>query len=442
MSTTAQPTPLTDERWETIAKRLKTPFKPERVKFRPQGTAGSDGKVTVLAYIDARAVMDRLDEAVGPGNWSFELRPVPGMNTAMMGALTIHGVTKMDMGDAGDIEKEKSMASGALKRAAVQWGVGRYLYGLGNQRAATSERGFISDAELGRLRSRLPRPDVDPTTLPDFEVSDEADEAEGTPRPAPIAAPKVAPVAEKSAEQGADPRAGVTDDLIARVKGKFKAPVEVTLEVAGQVHTAIVTPQEFGPYVAAQYKAPAGTKGSVWINGLMTKADADDFLARHHELLTRFVNERDAGKIAALVAKKVATKADAADPDGPPTPEAKAALKGLMADVADMFTEIGVFDIATGAFLRDDDGDLVTKKGAKASEAVRKQVAAYLEDQGEAGGWPGIDDATAAQVQMAHDALAGIVQHVYAAKDEDVATARAAMDGEITARAEAALKAS
>lgn len=179
MDATMPATPLTKEQWLEIEKRLKTPFKPERVKYRVQGKAGAKGKTQVLAYIDARDVMDRLDQAVGQGNWSFELRPVPGLASGMIGALTIYGVTKMDMGDAGDIEKEKSMASGALKRAAVQWGVARYLYGLGRQYADCQGSSFIPDAELKRLQSRLPKPDVDLSTLPDFEVPDEDEGADG-----------------------------------------------------------------------------------------------------------------------------------------------------------------------------------------------------------------------------------------------------------------------
>jgi hypothetical protein len=39
-------------------------------------------------------------------------------------------VYKSDTGSAGDIEAEKSVVSDAFKRAAVKWGIGRFLYDL------------------------------------------------------------------------------------------------------------------------------------------------------------------------------------------------------------------------------------------------------------------------------------------------------------------------
>lgn len=45
--------------------------------------------------------------------------------------LIIYGVTRSDVGTPAQAEPVKSAYSDSLKRAAVQWGVGRYLYSLG-----------------------------------------------------------------------------------------------------------------------------------------------------------------------------------------------------------------------------------------------------------------------------------------------------------------------
>lgn len=112
------------------AEALRAPFPPGEEQYRAGPTWEQEGGrwTRPLAYIDARAVFERLDQAVGPDQWHTELeRLAPGVYLCR---LTILGVTRADVGQAGDAEgeKEKSGASDALKRAAVQFGIGRYLY--------------------------------------------------------------------------------------------------------------------------------------------------------------------------------------------------------------------------------------------------------------------------------------------------------------------------
>jgi len=89
-------------------------------------------------YITARQVMNRLDDVLGPENWRDEYT-IAGEHSVIW-RLTIRlpdgqELTKVDAGgaagmsDAGD--DEKSGFSDAFKRAAVKFGVGRYLYGDG-----------------------------------------------------------------------------------------------------------------------------------------------------------------------------------------------------------------------------------------------------------------------------------------------------------------------
>lgn len=114
-----------------VMERLSAPFQPGEEKYRPGPTWESDGTrwTKPLAFIDARTVFDRLDAVVGPGNWETHLeRLAPGVYLCK---LTVCAVTRSDIGMAGGNESEpdKAGASDAIKRAAVQFGIGRYLYG-------------------------------------------------------------------------------------------------------------------------------------------------------------------------------------------------------------------------------------------------------------------------------------------------------------------------
>lgn len=88
---------------------------------------------TMVAYIDARQLFDKLDEVCGVGNWQSDFRLVDGKLYGGIGILVenVGWVWKWDVGSESNVEKEKGESSDALKRAGVQWGVGRFLYGLG-----------------------------------------------------------------------------------------------------------------------------------------------------------------------------------------------------------------------------------------------------------------------------------------------------------------------
>ena len=152
----------TDPDWNIIAAELAAPFDPMDVDFRVQGKASTSGKVQVLAYIDARAVQERLDRVVGPQNWTFEWSPVAidakGDIQCAKGTITIYGIAKSDVGTASNFEGDKGAVSGAQKRAAVQWGIGRYLYALPTSWIPDAK--FISDTTLAQLRSKLPKPGI------------------------------------------------------------------------------------------------------------------------------------------------------------------------------------------------------------------------------------------------------------------------------------------
>ncbi len=114
----------------SIFAALAAPFAADEVRTRNQG--GRD-----LQYVTARTVMNRLDEVLGPENWWDEYAP---MENAVICKLTVRlpdgsTVTKSDAGGftttADSSDYEKTGFSDAFKRAAVKFGVARYLYGDG-----------------------------------------------------------------------------------------------------------------------------------------------------------------------------------------------------------------------------------------------------------------------------------------------------------------------
>lgn len=111
--------------------KLKEPFNPDRVSWRVGSTTKDKSKGMALAYIDARDVMQRLDEVCGPENWQCDY-PHAGTKTVCRIGIKIGDEWVWKANGAGDtdIESEKGALSDAFKRAAVLWGIGQYLYDL------------------------------------------------------------------------------------------------------------------------------------------------------------------------------------------------------------------------------------------------------------------------------------------------------------------------
>lgn len=152
---------LTRELWDVIGTRLREPFDPMDVDFRVQGRANEQtGRAQVVAYIDGRAVQDRLDRVVGPGNWAFDWQPIvidKGEVMVAKGTLTIFGVSKSDAGSASNFEQSLGAVTHCFKRAAYHWGIGRYLKALDMAWVNVEKGGRIPAEVLRELRGKLPR---------------------------------------------------------------------------------------------------------------------------------------------------------------------------------------------------------------------------------------------------------------------------------------------
>lgn len=111
---------------------LAAEFPREAVHWRAQTLTRNGDKALALAYLDARDVMDRLDAVCGPSNWQSEITETPKGRVICRLGIRIGDQWVWKSDGAGDtaVEGEKGGISDALKRAAVHWGVGRYLYRL------------------------------------------------------------------------------------------------------------------------------------------------------------------------------------------------------------------------------------------------------------------------------------------------------------------------
>src|SRR5882724_4568587 len=119
---------------KSIEEKLAEPFDPADVRFKPQTVSAN--RALAVAYTDVRVVQDRLDSAAGPAHWQDEYTIDGSGSVICRLSIRLNGewISKVDVGslseqpDAGD--KLKAAFSDGLKRAAVKWGVGRYLYRL------------------------------------------------------------------------------------------------------------------------------------------------------------------------------------------------------------------------------------------------------------------------------------------------------------------------
>ncbi len=135
---------------EDTYKRLRKPFDIKFINWKINNYNTDKTKAMITFYLDARAVQHRLNEVLGVNGWSFTFTELE-RDQGVHGKLTIYilsknaesaiskddcvlqEVTREDVGYASTTEKSewyKDAVSDALKRCAVHFGVGHFLYAL------------------------------------------------------------------------------------------------------------------------------------------------------------------------------------------------------------------------------------------------------------------------------------------------------------------------
>ena len=146
ITATVESTLMSDEAIKLLFARLREPIEP---RWRVQNSKG--GKyATVVPYIDARAVQDRLDEVLSPENWSNTYEAESGTASISI-RINNEWICKSDVGTDSNVEKEKGKASDAFKRAAVLWGIGRNLYHIGTKSIQWNEEKRCPVTQKGEL---------------------------------------------------------------------------------------------------------------------------------------------------------------------------------------------------------------------------------------------------------------------------------------------------
>lgn len=150
---------------EEIKAALAQPFAAEDIEWRVQNANKESMRGLAVPFVTNRAIQNRLDETVGPENWTNSFTPwhtvsnKDGKKDSQLCAISIYfegrgWVTKCDGAEDTDIEPVKGGLSDSMKRAAVHWGIGRCLYNMDNVWVAIEQRGrsfVIKDSERPKL---------------------------------------------------------------------------------------------------------------------------------------------------------------------------------------------------------------------------------------------------------------------------------------------------
>jgi hypothetical protein len=184
----------------TLRDQLSAHFAPTDIEWRI-GQAGKKDDGTIwakaFAYLTNRGIQDRLDDVMGPGQWRNEEprivqiadgdgKPVTAFLCGLSLKIGDEWVTKWDGAEPSDMEPVKGGLSGSMKRAAVQWGIGRYLYDLPEGWAKVGPQGqnYSSGVKVrvkgpdGRMTEERITFKWDPPDLPKWALPETAEKAE------------------------------------------------------------------------------------------------------------------------------------------------------------------------------------------------------------------------------------------------------------------------
>lgn len=160
-----------------LIEQLKAPFPKADTEFRISRLIKGSKKGYALAYITARAVMERLDAVFGITGWKDEYEVLKdGVICRLSIKIDDAWIGRQDAAPWTMIEPIKGGFSDAFKRAAVKFGIGRYLYHLPEYTVTlTPEKPHNADPQTIHYHwsQAVSGWWVEPE-LPDWAVSDEA----------------------------------------------------------------------------------------------------------------------------------------------------------------------------------------------------------------------------------------------------------------------------
>lgn len=255
---------------KTIQEELCAPFAAADLEWRIQMAFPDDMRGIAVPYVTNRAIQNRLDSVVGVDHWYNDYKPWhgAGKKEAQICGISIFfedrgWITKWDGAEDSDIEPIKGGLSDSMKRSAVQWGIGRILYGMDTVYVDIEKKGknfIIKKSERSKLdgeynkylKSLSLTPAPAGGTQSQLIPRESAGEPAQTPPPAkqqsgaaPATQPKAAQPAQSGAPASGSKRRPTTEYIImnARVQGGMSGSVSTCLALTtpdGKRATAFV----------------------------------------------------------------------------------------------------------------------------------------------------------------------------------------------------------
>jgi hypothetical protein len=225
-------------------------------KIKQDATKGQ-----ALPYLKARVIRDLLDSTFGSAGWRDSIIPGPGDSVICTLELKIDGewVGKTDGAQVDNYKPEsdhaKEMAykgafDSAFQRAAVKWGIGRYLYEHDIQWVELKDGKFLAE-----------QPKLPASLLPEGEGTSANSAVKAVSTPAPAPAPKAEAPAPKPAAPApapvvkADAPAPAPVDEVAEANERASAAVDAAISGS----TAAKAPVAAAPAPAAPAEESTGT---------------------------------------------------------------------------------------------------------------------------------------------------------------------------------------
>ena len=232
-----------------IQQELAQPFAPEDLEWRLQRAFEDKKRGIAVPYVTNRAIQARLDDVVGPDGWYNEYKPWhrAGQKDAQICGISIcfpekGFITKWDGAEDTDIEPVKGGLSDSMKRAAVQWGIGRVLYSMdvvwvniekqGKSWIIPKDQRAVLDKAYLDMLSKLK---LTPAPAGGVQSTLTPKQTKEAPAPAPAASQQATPPPVQPLPRSkTDSKAGIYTVIAARLENRPNSTTHVLLERAGE----------------------------------------------------------------------------------------------------------------------------------------------------------------------------------------------------------------
>lgn len=230
--------------------KLREPLSSKSISWRVGKVKSDKTKGQALPYIKPRVIQDLLDTIIGPANWRNRFISSPMVQHASLICeidIKVDGewVTKSDgaqLDSFGDDSNDKEVAikgaySDSFKRAAVMWGIGRYLYDYdapwvdlreGTQLTSTPKLPphMLPEAERGQAKpepepkavATAPAPAPAPAVQASQAEPKQATEPETKPAAAPVVAKQDASPVPSEADEARERASKLVDAAVSPAK--------------------------------------------------------------------------------------------------------------------------------------------------------------------------------------------------------------------------------